>query len=428
MSTYDFPFTRIDQYSAIPWYGQTLEVLEPRVKVVPADPAIPINANSRADRIIRNDRGINRCYRYIPSRTIRDFPNVKRLESVDTNAPFLDNSHSTGAGLAVANFQTFSLVETASSTSHGSCAKLGLMTVRHFRSRCLTLFLGSVIGFIATYFVAVRTVRGQLLDVTALDGHAVQPRTVVSGATTLLGSISMASLVFGLGFIVTISFLRRRYFRGCVAAMIVICSVLSTELLKRRLLPRPTLVKLSPENTPLNTLPSGHTTIAISIVVALMFVLPRRGRAFAAFFGAPYATGIGIATIVTHWHRPSDVLAAIAIVGAWTSIGLLAVQRLRIPTARATTLEKDWERFIRPAVFVMAAGGIVSLAITTIVGLSARLDFGPTGTNRLLLRSALAFGLATAIITLVSCAFFGSVLRLLSMASAPSTTPPNDLR
>jgi membrane-associated phospholipid phosphatase len=302
------------------------------------------------------------------------------------------------------------------------------MTVRHFRNRCLTMLLGSIVGFVATYFVAVRTVRGQLVDVTALDGHAVQPRTVVSGATTLLGTISLASLVLGLGFIVAISFVRRRFFRGYVAAIIVTGSVVSTELLKRRLLPRPALVTLSPGNTPLNTLPSGHTTIAISIVVALMFVLPRRGRALAAILGAPYATGIGIATIVTHWHRPSDVLAAIGVVGAWTSVGLLAVQRLQIPAERTTTPEKDWERFIRPTVFVMAAGGIVSLAITTIAGLSARLDFGPTGANRLLLRSALAFGLATAIITLVSCSFFGSVLRLLGVEFLPPAIPPNDLR
>jgi membrane-associated phospholipid phosphatase len=277
------------------------------------------------------------------------------------------------------------------------------------------MFFGSITGLIATYIVAVQTFRGQLIDVTALDGHAIQPRSVVAGATTLLGTISVAALVLGLGFILGVSFVRKRYFRGCVAAMIATCSIVSTELLKFRLLPRPALVVFPPGNNASNTLPSGHTSIALSIVVALMFVLPRRGQAIAAFLGAPYATGIGIATIVTHWHRPSDVLASIGVVGAWTSIGLLAVQRLRIaPPNPPATPPKNWERFIRPAVFAMTAGGIVALAITTVTGLSARLDFGPTGTNRLLVRSAVAFGLATAIITLASCAFFGSVLRLLN--------------
>jgi membrane-associated phospholipid phosphatase len=289
--------------------------------------------------------------------------------------------------------------------------------VRHFRNRCLTMLFGAIAGLVTTYLVAVHTVRGQLVDVAALAGHAIQPRTVVAGANTLIRTISVASLILGLGFIVGVAILRRRVFRGFVAAMIVICSLATTELLKFRLLPRPALIRLPPGNNASNTLPSGHTTIALSIVIALMFVVPRRGQAIVAFLGAPYATGMGIATIVTHWHRPSDILAAVGVVGAWTSVGLLAVQRLQLPPS-STSLRRDtWERYIRPAVLLMAAIGILLLAVTTALGLSARLDFGPTGTNRLLLRSALAFGLSTAIFTVVSCAFVGTVLRLLGMTS-----------
>ncbi|GFJ96318.1 hypothetical protein Prum_099600 [Phytohabitans rumicis] len=75
-----------------------------------------------------------------------------------------------------------------------------------------------------------------------------------------------------------------------------------------------------------NSFPSGHATVAMSVVVALVLVLPPRVRGLAAVAGAGYATVAGVATMSLGWHRPSDVAGAVLIVGGWAAAaGLLLV-------------------------------------------------------------------------------------------------------
>jgi hypothetical protein len=75
-----------------------------------------------------------------------------------------------------------------------------------------------------------------------------------------------------------------------------------------------------------NSFPSGHTAVAVSFAVALVLVLPPRLRGVAAVLGAGYAALAGVATLSAGWHRPSDAVAAILVVGAWAAAaGLLLV-------------------------------------------------------------------------------------------------------
>src|SRR5690606_21973389 len=69
-----------------------------------------------------------------------------------------------------------------------------------------------------------------------------------------------------------------------------------------------------------NSLPSGHATVAASVAVALVLVLPSRLRGAAAVVGAGYAALVGVATLSASWHRPSDAVAAYLVVGAWTAV------------------------------------------------------------------------------------------------------------
>jgi len=68
-----------------------------------------------------------------------------------------------------------------------------------------------------------------------------------------------------------------------------------------------------------NTLPSGHTTVAAAAAVVLTLVVAPRVRPWAAALGAVYTTATGISTLVGRWHRPSDVVAAVLVVLAWTA-------------------------------------------------------------------------------------------------------------
>ncbi len=75
-----------------------------------------------------------------------------------------------------------------------------------------------------------------------------------------------------------------------------------------------------------NSMPSGHMTVAASVVVATVLVLPPRLRGTVALLGAAYAALTGIATLSAGWHRPSDAVAAVLVVGAWgAAAGFLLV-------------------------------------------------------------------------------------------------------
>ena len=71
--------------------------------------------------------------------------------------------------------------------------------------------------------------------------------------------------------------------------------------------------------------PSGHTTAAASVSAALLLVVPPRARPWAAVLGAGYTTATGISTLIGQWHRPSDVVAAVLVVLAWTAIACALV-------------------------------------------------------------------------------------------------------
>ncbi len=69
-----------------------------------------------------------------------------------------------------------------------------------------------------------------------------------------------------------------------------------------------------------NSLPSGHATVTASVAVALVLVLPAAVRGIAALAGAGVTTVVGVATVSADWHRPSDVVAALLVVGAWAAV------------------------------------------------------------------------------------------------------------
>jgi len=72
--------------------------------------------------------------------------------------------------------------------------------------------------------------------------------------------------------------------------------------------------------------PSGHTTAAASIAVALLLVVPAGYRLLAVGVGAALTGVVGLAVVILGWHYPSDVLGALLVVAIW---GLCAVAYLR---------------------------------------------------------------------------------------------------
>ena len=60
--------------------------------------------------------------------------------------------------------------------------------------------------------------------------------------------------------------------------------------------------------------------MAASVSVALVLAVPRVARPVVALIGAAYTAATGVSTLVGQWHRPSDVVAALAVVLFWGAL------------------------------------------------------------------------------------------------------------
>lgn len=203
--------------------------------------------------------------------------------------------------------------------------------------------------------VFVDTIRGQLLDTAALDGNSIGQSHIEGLVDTVLSAmtvVSLAAATIAIGFIALI---RGRVLLAAATTLLIAGANLTTQVVKE-LVERPDYGVDVARAAAGNSLPSGHTTVAASVAVALVLVLPSRLRGVAAVVGAGYAALAGVATLSAGWHRPSDAVAALLIVGAWAALaGLFLV------IARG----RDGAELARPhgfAVAVLVAAGLVLLA------------------------------------------------------------------
>ena len=193
----------------------------------------------------------------------------------------------------------------------------------------VVLALVQAAAFLAVWRVAVHLEIGQWVDTVALTGNRIGQDTIDGPVDRILNAMSVVSLLAATAMIGFIALIRGRIALAITATLLIAGANVTTQLLKYGL-NRPDF-GLDPERAAVgNSLPSGHTTVAASVAVALMLVLPRKVRAVGAFVGAGYAAVAGVATLSAGWHRPSDAVAAYLVVGVWAALAgllLLITQR-----------------------------------------------------------------------------------------------------
>jgi membrane-associated phospholipid phosphatase len=180
------------------------------------------------------------------------------------------------------------------------------------------LALLCALGFVATFLVALHTGRG-FHDDDALfrhvSGNAALPVRAAGAARALLLAIDGAFVAVTTILIVALAMVQKQIGRAVAAVAIVVCSVGSVEALKHGL---PRLGAAIPAGRP-PTFPSGHTSIAVSLGLALVVAAPPVLRPVAALVGAAYAAGVGLSVILLGWHFPSDVVGAFFVCGFWAA-------------------------------------------------------------------------------------------------------------
>jgi membrane-associated phospholipid phosphatase len=225
----------------------------------------------------------------------------------------------------------------------------------------LTLWLlvlagAEVAGFVLVWRFFVQSEHGQLLDTVALAGNSIGQARVEHLVDTVLSTMSALSLAVATAVVGFIALIRRRIAVAFGVILLIVGANVTTQVLKQ-VIDRPELGVDLQRAAAGNSLPSGHTTIAASVAVAVMLVLPARLRGVGGVLGALFTAVAGVATLSAGWHRPSDAVAALLVVGAWAcAAGLFIV------VAQRRHGGVDYGRSNRSAVLALIVAGFVLLA------------------------------------------------------------------
>jgi len=221
--------------------------------------------------------------------------------------------------------------------------------------------LACAVGVGALHRVFVATRRGQLVDQATLVGGATGRRFTLEYADAVLDVVSGLAVLLVVALVVVIGLVRRRVAVAAAAAVLVVGPTVTTQVLKRWVLDRADLIG---EPGPGNSLPSGHTAFAAAVSVALLVVVPTRLRPAVAVAGAAYTTATGVATLAAGWHRASDAVAAVLVVGAWAA--LVAVV-MPAPEEEQAPADRGRSSGHRPALVVLGAGAVLGAAGSLVV-------------------------------------------------------------
>lgn len=179
----------------------------------------------------------------------------------------------------------------------------------------------AIVG-LARFFVG--TASGQRLDQLILSGAEVHDGPLSRWAEIAVETVSVPVVAALLVLAAVLVLLRRRPGLLLPLGALVLGANLTTQVVKHLLITREALgpgIDITP-----NSFPSGHTTLAAAAMVALVLAAGR-ARVVLAPLGALWTTAAGVGTLVVGWHRPSDVIGAIAVVAAWTFL-ILALDGL----------------------------------------------------------------------------------------------------
>lgn len=271
--------------------------------------------------------------------------------------------------------------------------------------------LACAVVVLVLHHVFVTTLTGQVLDDATLVGGKIGRRYVPTAVGSVLDVVSEAGVVASVVLVLVIGIVRRRPWRAALAAMLVVGPSVTTQLLKHVVLSRPELM-VGAAGSVDNSLPSGHTTFAGAVSAGVLVVLPPRARPLGALLAALYTATTGVATVVAGWHRASDVVAAIAVVGVWLGLaGAVVAWRNRVaPQPEVDPRAVSGWRLAVPVLLVIAVVGAVAAA-GSLVLLASQVSGGEAFTRRDDL--ALAYAGGAAGICSVSAAVFLAGLAVL---------------
>jgi membrane-associated phospholipid phosphatase len=270
------------------------------------------------------------------------------------------------------------------------------------------------------YLLAVWTSPGQRFEDAVLRAADLSAGTTEQGrAIDTLDSITAPSVIAVVILVLGIGLLRRKLSLGFLAVAVIAASVITAELLQRSVL-RPVLLHHGYRRED-QSFPSGHAAVAMSVMCALVMVVPYRFRGPVVFLTSLWAASVGVATVMAGWHRPSDTIGADLIVVSYACAAVAVLARWG--KVRQAALRTPVRRVLRGLLVGAYAGvAVVAFALAAVVVGTVLNDSDRDGAGAamLLAGSALALsGSAAVAVTLLA------LLRRTEIG-APSANPTEE--
>lgn len=229
----------------------------------------------------------------------------------------------------------------------------------------------SLIALAGVYTAAVLTPAGQEIEdsiLASVDGNTL----LQSGVA--LDAISPVAVLVVLAVTMGVALLRRRPGAAVQAGALIVGATVTAQLLKQ-FVPRPDLTG----ELYGNSFPSGHTTIAVAGLLAVMTAFGRHLRPLLFVVGTAFAAVVAEQTVAYGWHRVSDIVGSCAVVLFWLGVVRWGASRWSRPT---TTVDQVGPRSHAVTSAIVGLAVVVCLATSGAVwGIGIGSDMSLTGSS-----------------------------------------------
>jgi membrane-associated phospholipid phosphatase len=155
-----------------------------------------------------------------------------------------------------------------------------------------------------------------------------------------------------------VALLRRKWRYGLAAAVALLGANITTQLLKAGLTsPRPTAPGLKLGD---HAWPSGHTTAAMTLTLAIILVSPGRLRPFVAALGGLVTVAVVYAILILGWHYPSDVAGGFFVATGWFFVAVAGLKTVEPSTGPVPAARVLWPPLVAGVIACAVASALVA--------------------------------------------------------------------
>jgi hypothetical protein len=208
---------------------------------------------------------------------------------------------------------------------------------------------------------------GQAVDQAGMD-VVVGDEATTRGLVGILGNVSLGSIAVAVLVLVAVAVARERYAAAGAAVTLVGGANLTTQAMKAW------SDRADHGYLTVESFPSGHATVVVSLVFAALLVAPGASRTTVSLVGSGAITVIAAAMLVASWHRPADIVGALLVSLVWGT-GVLAAWSLLRGGMPDTAPARPHRVFATSGV-VLAVAGLLATGVRPDGGWGGFLDAG----------------------------------------------------